>query len=273
MTGLHKLRMELLDQGSDDVHVLDTVIQSLESLEVLDLLVLGQVRGGLVGFHGFEEHLKVVGVDDVPESFLPGFELAVNDGDKIPHLLELDQLVFAVIELLLLGPLELEKLLEHLKLFGIFFHGTGLFVVLANLFVSGIDDRRASIQDSVGKCGLEFHSVAEYFDLELTDANLHIVGLLRLQGQDGFLDGAERVVGGVFELSPRVLNGDEQVDALGHVDVNVMFLEQLDSVSKCGEALEGLLLDLGHVSEMGHDLGEELLVLVVSQVLREYLNA
>ena len=126
MTRLHEFGVELLDERSDYIHVLYTVVKGLKSLVVLDFFVLGKVWGSLARFHIFEEHLQVVGVDVVPESFLPSFELAVDDGDEIPHLLQLNQLIFAVNKLFLLGSLELEKLLKHLKLFGFFFHLTGL---------------------------------------------------------------------------------------------------------------------------------------------------
>lgn len=79
MTGLHKLGVELLDQRSDNIHILDTVVQGLESLVILDFFVLGKVRGSLARFHIFEQYLKVVCVNVIPESFLPGFELAVNN--------------------------------------------------------------------------------------------------------------------------------------------------------------------------------------------------
>ncbi len=111
MTRLHEFGVELLDERSDYIHVLYTVVKGLKSLVVLDFFVLGKVWGSLARFHIFEEHLQIVGVDVVPKSFLPSFELAVDDGDEIPHLLQLNQLIFAVNKLFLLSSLELEKLL------------------------------------------------------------------------------------------------------------------------------------------------------------------
>ena len=108
VTGLHELGMELLDQRSDCVHLLDTVVQSEESLVVLDIFVLGEEWLGLVLFHVLKEHLKVISIDGIPESLFPRLELSIDDGDKIPKLLELDELVLAVIKFLLLGSLELE---------------------------------------------------------------------------------------------------------------------------------------------------------------------
>ena len=100
--------MERLNKRPNDVHVLDTVVEGLERLVVLDVLVLRKGRCGLALLHVLEKALEVVGVDVVPESLFPGLELAVDDGDKIPKLLELDELVLAVIKFLLLGSLELE---------------------------------------------------------------------------------------------------------------------------------------------------------------------
>jgi hypothetical protein len=101
--------VELLDKGTNHIHVLNTVIKRTESLVVLDVFVLGKLRGSLILLHVLEEKLKVIGVDIVPKGLLPGLELAIDNGDEIPHLLELDKLILAVVELLLLCPLKLEE--------------------------------------------------------------------------------------------------------------------------------------------------------------------
>ena len=90
MARLHELGVKLGNERPNNVHVLDSVVQSLEGLVVLDVLVLNESWGSLVCLHVFEESLKVIGIDIVPKGFLPGLELAVNDGDEIPHLLKLN---------------------------------------------------------------------------------------------------------------------------------------------------------------------------------------
>ena len=57
MTRLHEFGVELLDERSDYIHVLYTVVKGLKSLVVLDFFVLGKVWGSLARFHIFEEHL------------------------------------------------------------------------------------------------------------------------------------------------------------------------------------------------------------------------
>lgn len=140
--------------------------------------------------HVLEKSLKVIGIDVVPEGFLPGLELTVNDGDKIPHLLQLNELVLAINEFLLLGPLQLEELLEGLELFRLFFHLAGLVKVLTNHLVRIVDILSSSLLFTVWELRLELLSVVENLDLELTHSLLDVVGLLRLQGQDSLLDRA-----------------------------------------------------------------------------------
>ena len=139
MTGLHLRLVQLLNKGSDDIHVLDSVVKSLECFVALDVLVLRKHRGGLIRLHALEEKLKVVGVDVVPKSLFPGLKLTIFDRDEIPHLLELDKLVLAVVKLLLLCPLKFEELFEGLQFFSLLLHLAILDVVLANLFIGCIN--------------------------------------------------------------------------------------------------------------------------------------
>lgn len=191
----------MLDKGANHIHVLHAVVKSLERLVVLDFFVLGKVGRSLILLHILEQDFEVVCINIVPKGLLPGLELAVNDGDKIPHLLELHELVLAVSKLLLLGPLQFEKLLEHLQILCFAFHGARLLVVLTNLQVGIVDDLRISVLDIVGKSSLELLSKLENLDLEVTNSLLDVVGLLGLERQDSFLYWAKGVVSGVFESS------------------------------------------------------------------------
>ena len=202
MARLHERRVELLDERSDHIHVLDSVVQGLESLITLDFFVASQVGSSLVRLHALQQHLKVVCVNVVPESLLPGFELAVDNGDQIPHLLELNELVLAVIELLLLGSLEFEEGLQNVQFFSCSLLLASLFIVFHDLLVGVADNLRGSLLDVVRQVRLEFLSVLKNLDLEFTDSGLDVVRLLGLEGKNSFLDGSEGVVGGVLKGGP-----------------------------------------------------------------------
>lgn len=273
MAWLHELRVELLDQRANHIHVLHTIVKGLECLVTFDLLVLSKVRSGLVGLDVLEEQLEVISIDVVPKSFLPRFELTINDRDEIPHLLELNKLVLAVGELLLLCSLELEKLLQDLELLGFFLHSLGLFIVLTNLFVGAADNLRVSLSVTEWQLRLEFLSVVQYLDLELTNTEFNVVRLLGLKWKDSFLDRSESVVSCVIQLSSGILDGHKKINALGDRDINVVLLKKLDGVAKSGESLNSLLLDLGHVSQVCHHLREKRLISLRLKIFGENFDA
>lgn len=97
VTFLHELGMQLRDQGKNRVHVLNSVVKRDESLPVLDVLVLRILGIGLLGLHILNELHKVFSINLVPKGGLPGLELEINEGNKIPHILELLELSFAVL--------------------------------------------------------------------------------------------------------------------------------------------------------------------------------
>lgn len=174
--------MQLRDKWSDHIHVLHSIVQSLESFITLDVFVLSEIWSSLVLLHVLKKLFEVISNNVLPKSLLPGLELTINDGYKIPQLFELNELVLAINEFLLLGPLQFEELLKSLKLLGLFLHHAGLFVVLANLSVGLVNSLRRGHSLARGHIRLELHSVLENFDLELTDASLDIVRFLGLKG-------------------------------------------------------------------------------------------
>lgn len=97
---LHELRVEHRDQGKDGVHVLHTIVDGDEGPPVLNVLILGVLRVGLLGLNVLDELHEILGVDLVPKSRFPRVELQINKGNQIPHVLELLELVLAVLELL-----------------------------------------------------------------------------------------------------------------------------------------------------------------------------
>ena len=109
VTRHHELRVKLSNQRQHGVHVLDTVVKSHKAAPLADDLVL---RGGgvaLLRLHVLDKRSQVVSVDLVPESLLPGVKLVVNKSNQVPHFLERDELVLAVLESFVVGALHVEQ--------------------------------------------------------------------------------------------------------------------------------------------------------------------
>jgi len=175
MARLHELGVELLDQRPDHIHVLHSIVKSLESFVALDILVCGKVGSSLISFHVLEEQLKIICINVVPKRLLPCLELAIDDGNEIPHLLELSKLILAVVELLLLCSLKFEQLFKSLKFLGLLLHIASLVIVLSNLIISIADYLRVGLVLFERKVLAEFLSVIEDFDLELANSLLDVV--------------------------------------------------------------------------------------------------
>jgi len=96
-----------------------------------------------------------------------------------------------------------------------------------------------------------------------------------LERKDGFLHGSKGVVSRVIQFSLGILNRHKEIDSLRHTDIDVVLLKKLNRVAKLGEALNCLVLDLSDISQVGHDLGQELLVALVGKLLifGEHLDA
>jgi hypothetical protein len=129
---LHELGMQLRNQRQDGVHVLDSVIKSSEGLVVLDLFVLGALWIALLCLHVLDLCHEVVCVDLVPEGGFPGLELIVNQGNEIPHLLEVLKIVSAVLQGLVRGLLHVEEGLEVVECPCLTLQGHGPVIVLTN---------------------------------------------------------------------------------------------------------------------------------------------
>jgi hypothetical protein len=84
----HEFGVKLRNQRQDNVHVLHSLVQGTEGSPVLDFFVLGTLWVALFCLHFLDQRHQVFSINLVPKSGLPGLELVVNEGDKIPHLLE-----------------------------------------------------------------------------------------------------------------------------------------------------------------------------------------
>ena len=114
--------MKLLDKWAQLIHVLNTLIQGLECLVILDLLVLRKSWLCLLLHHVLNEGFEIVGVNRVPKLFLPGVKLSIDQGNKIPHLFKGLELILAVFKLLIISSLKIEERLKDLEFLGLVLH-------------------------------------------------------------------------------------------------------------------------------------------------------
>lgn len=137
---LHEFGMKLGDQWEDGVHVLNSLVQSLECFPSFDLFVLWALRIALLCLHVLDQGRQLLGINLIPQSRGPCSKLVVNEGNQIPHLLEVEKLVSAILELLVGGLLHIEERLQVVELTGFLLELTSPGIVLANCLVSVADD-------------------------------------------------------------------------------------------------------------------------------------
>ena len=246
-----------MNKGSGFIHFLDSSFKKLKCVVVLNVFVTRKIKASLILLYDLDEMLELISVNLVPKHIFPGLKLTINDRNEIPHLLQLDKLILAIVKLLLIKDLQLFSLLLHLAI---------LDIILINLCIGCINHLGARLRCSRGHVCQELLSVVEDLDLELSHSDLHVIRFFGLQWQNGFFDGSKSVVGSVLQRCSRIFDGDQKVDALRHTHVNVVLLKKLNGVAECWEALDCLLFDLSDVSEVGHHLGKEILLALRPQV-------
>ena len=94
----------------------------------------------LLQLHVSDKSFEIRCIDLVPQRFLPGLELAINQSNQVPHLFELDQFTLAVFDLLVVGSLQIEQSFQVLQLFGLVLDVHRLAVVLRYGVVRLLDD-------------------------------------------------------------------------------------------------------------------------------------
>jgi hypothetical protein len=144
------LGVQQRNQRQDGVHVLHSVCEAHESLPRLDVLVLGGLWVALLGLHVFDQGHQLVGVDLVPSGGLPRLELVVYQGNQIPQLLQVVELVLAVLQLLVVGLLQVEQGFQVVQLLGLGLQGASLFVVVFDGNVCVINDLLVGVLHVVG---------------------------------------------------------------------------------------------------------------------------
>ena len=90
--------------------------------------------------HLFDKLDKVLSVNSLPKLFLPCTELGVNKCNKIPHFLEIDEFVSAILELFVISSLQIEKGLKNLELTGFIFHFNCFREVVLDFFIRILND-------------------------------------------------------------------------------------------------------------------------------------
>lgn len=95
----HEFGVKRRNQRQDGVHVLYPIVQSHKCTVVLDVFVDLGGRVALFGLHVLNKGHKSFSLNLVPKSGLPVFELVLNESDEIPHVLERNKLISAVLEL------------------------------------------------------------------------------------------------------------------------------------------------------------------------------
>ena len=111
----HEFGVEHRNQRQDDVHVLNSLVKGVKGSPVLNLLVLWRLWVALLCLHFLDKRHEVLGINFVPKSGLPSLELVVNEGNKIPHLLQKAKLVRAIGQLLIGRFLDIKKCLQVVK--------------------------------------------------------------------------------------------------------------------------------------------------------------
>jgi hypothetical protein len=96
----HEFGVKRRNQWQDGVHVLYSIVQSHKCTVVLDVFVDLGGRVALFGLHVLNKGHERFSVNLIPKSGLPVLKLRLNESDEIPHVLERNKLISAVLELL-----------------------------------------------------------------------------------------------------------------------------------------------------------------------------
>jgi hypothetical protein len=154
--------------------------------------------------------------------------------------------------------LHIEEGLEVVELGSIVLKGSGLLIVFTDLSVGLLDDLWGGLLDVIWHGLLEFLSVLSDGDLELSKSVLDVTGLLVLERKNGLLNWSESFLADFDQSSLGVLKLDEEV--LLHREL--MLLEEHDVLFHWLNGSKSSLLDHLDISEVGHDLHEEFLLLL-----------
>jgi len=269
VTVLHELRVELSDKGKNDGHVLNAVVKEHESLILVDKLVLGSGGTALLGLHLLNEIGQVVSVNLFPTGTLPGIELHVDQSDEIPHLLEGDELITAVLQLLVGSTGQIEKTFQVVKVLSGFLELTSLIVEVRDSNVSVFDNSGRSLIHMEGTVVRELNAELLHFDREASKASLNVLSLLVLKRKNSFLDGTESSLRDIDELRLVVL--EEHKVVIVHLDL--MFLQEKNSLFHGLNLGKSLILNGLNITQVSHNLHEELLVLLSGVGIGNNLDA
>ena len=261
--------MELGDQRQNLGHVLDTLVQLLERFVSFDVLVV--VGVGLLGSHVSGLLDETVGIDLVPKSFLPCIELGVDQSDKIPIFLQVEEVHAAVIELLELRFGQIEESLQVTEFFALGLHDLGLLIVLVDLGVRRVNGVLVGTNGVVGAVSAEFLTEIVDAETEVTHGGFDVLSLLLLDRQDASLDGSKSLLGNIRQVSLDVLKNDKEI--LVGLHVHEMLLQEHDGLLHGLNAGNGVLSDHFHVTEVLHHFHKPVLLSLSLGALGQVLNA
>jgi len=148
----------------------------------------------LSGLHVLDQLHEVLSINLVPESFLPGIKLVLNEGDHIPHVLEEDQFGSAIFELLVGRLLDIEKDFEIIELRSLFFKDLSLLIVQFNLSVRGCYCCLIRLLNIVWAFILEVQSEFSDLDLELPKSVLNVGCLFGLEWENLFFNSTKSIL-------------------------------------------------------------------------------
>ena len=261
---LHELGVQGGHQRQDDAHVLSELSQRAVPIEALDLL--WQVLD--LQLHAFVELEQGVGFDGPPLLGLPVLVHVHHHQDVIPHGLEVPEVLLAVLDLLVVGLLELEQLLQVSEVVGLFLDLLQLLLVVLDLVVGLVDHHEVHVSGEVeGQVLLEV--VSELLDsfLELLDPLSQVLLLLVLLLKDLGLDLDDHLAG-LSEHVVLVVDGLQWLFlSLLLQDHPVLFELGYHVLHSLDDAL-GLRLDVLDVGDDLHHTHQQSLVLEVLVIRR-----
>lgn len=154
--------------------------------------------------------------------------------------------------------MHIEKSLEVVELGGAALEGSSLLVVFTDLGIGLLNGLWGGLLDVIWHGGLEFLSILSDGDLELSKSVLDVTGLLVLEWKNGFLNWSKSFLADFDQSSLGVLKLDKEV--LVHLEL--MLFKEHDGLFHWLDGVKGSSLDHLDISEVGHDLHEEFLLLL-----------
>lgn len=171
-------------------------------------------------------------------------------------MLQADKLVAAIFQLLVGGLLHIKKCLEIVKFSSFILNFLYLNIVLADSFISLVNDVLVSIGDVVWQGSLEFLSKLGDLDLKFSKSILDVCRFFILERKNLLFYWSKGFLRNVNEAGFAVLKFDQIVC----VHLKLMFFKKSDNLFHWLDLIEGSIFDHFDISKVGHDSHEEFFV-------------